>query len=350
MPFDGRTATTESVAALHEQLVAYEAGAIIVRSTTIVDEKLLHNTLVRFVATATAGADHVDQAYLIEHDITFASAAGSNANAVAEYVMLAIAAWQVEIAQLTLGIVGYGNVGRRLAFHARSVGMNVIVYDPPLAEVQALAEVVGVTGRAGDAGVTVLTSDLDVLLSTSDIVSLHVPLTHSGLHKTSNMISAEHISRLRSGALFVNTSRGGIVDEEALKKRLKSGEISVAVDVYTNEPLIDLDLVSLALISTPHIAGYTIQAKRSASRLAGLAFLEWIGAPTHNFDIALEDLSIEASLPRDLVTETNRMREEFGRIKSVYPTLTPTPQELVAAFDHLRKSYQLTHELLHDPE
>lgn len=332
LPFEGRTADGASVAALRGLILEHSAGALIVRSTTVVNEALLHGTPVHFVATATAGVDNVDVKYLRLHDIVFASAPGSNANAVAEFVMLAIDIWRTDECcsltaahSATLGIVGYGNVGSRLAHHARAAGMHVRVYDPPLAEANKLRDVEGVE------------PDLRALIASADIVSLHVPLTHTGVHATTNMMNAKHVALMRHGALFVNTSRGGVVDEGILKNRLKDLEVAAVLDVYNNEPSIDTQLISLALIATPHVAGYTVEAKMNAARMVGVALLQWLGVPSAPFEHAINELRIASTVGRDLIASTNTMRHAFSDMAAVH------------AFDVLRNTYPLQHESLPDP-
>lgn len=344
IPFEGRTASIEGASALRERIIVSNATALIVRSTTIVNASLLQGTAVRFVATATAGTDHVDTNYLSAQNIAFASAPGSNANAVADYVMLAIDVWlkgrdhvTQESPAPTLGIVGYGNVGRRLAYHARLAGLHVLVYDPPLME----------SAPPIDAAAAVV-SDLRSLIASSDIVSLHVPLTLSGKYATANMIDASHIAAIKTGTLFVNTSRGGIVGEAALQRRLKTREIESVLDVYNDEPAIDAELAACALIATPHIAGYTLEAKVNMARAAGIALLHWLGVPDEGFvralDGRLEDLrnsmrgnSLAPNQVRDLAEDTQWMREALRN---------KVPAEV---FDSLRKSYVLKRERFRDP-
>ncbi len=332
MPFEGRTTSEAGTAALRKLILANNAQALIVRSTTIVNAMLLHATSVRFVATATAGVDHVDTDYLDAQNIAFASAPGCNANAVADYVMLAIEVWQNHIhvgsqptSVTTLGIVGFGNVGRRLAHHARSTGMRVLVYDPPLMESTSMEDVDGAI------------SDLRSLITSSDIISLHVPLTRAGRHATANMIDAKHIAAMNKGTLFINTSRGGIVDEDVLKQRLETQEITSVLDVFSNEPSIDIGLALLSLVSTPHVAGYTLEAKANAARLAGAALLQWLGLRTTAFHDAAIEVPNPSSSIRNLVADTLQMREALSNISSI------------DAFDLLRKNYALKHEHLRDP-
>lgn len=357
IPFEGRTTGIESISALRDNILTTKASALIVRSTTIVNALLLQGTPIRFVATATAGTDHVDTDYLRAENITFTSAPGSNANAVADYVMLAIDEWLnvkrlnvdrrdvgTRVSEpphaLTLGIVGYGNVGRRVAHHARAAGFRILVYDPPLYDPKPVKSTADqgpvVSDRQFVLGLSVV-SDLQSLITSSDIVTLHVPLTRVGTYPTAGMINANHIEALKTDALFINTSRGGIVDEAALKKRLETREIESVLDVYDNEPSINPDLASLALLATPHVAGYTTEAKINVARVAGMALLQWLEVDADGFERDLDAASDKNLEVRNLSEDHLWMREALRN---------KNPAEV---FDLLRKSYVLKRERLSDP-
>ncbi len=232
-----------------------DADAILIRSETKVDEALLDGTRVRFVGTATIGTDHVDLAYLKRQGIAFASCPGSNANSVAEYVLAAL----LELAAVrgfalrgkTLGIVGHGNTGSRTARKAEAVGMRVLLNDPPLAR------------QTGDPRYL----PLDALME-ADIVSLHVPLTHVGQDATFHRFDERRLAAMKRGAILINTSRGAVVDTLALKHALRSRRLDACVlDVWENEPAIDIELLEQAAIATPHIAGYSHDGKLNATRM-----------------------------------------------------------------------------------
>lgn len=324
VPFDGRTANTASITALRQLLLDSAAEAIIVRSTTKVGEALLHDTSVRFVASGTAGEDHIDAHYLHERDIVFASAKGCNANAVADYVMLAIEAWfkkrssrPIQGGSPTLGIVGYGNVGKKLERHAHTEGMRTLLCDPPLARLDKAKAFVS----------------LDALLAASDIVSLHVPLTRDGEFPTAEMLTAQRLNLIKPGSLFINTSRGGIVDEQTLKQRLETHDLDAVLDVYNNEPSIDIQLMNNTLISTPHVAGYSIEAQRNIAENVGTTFLRWLGLGTFAFYEALAMTGDRGTSVRNLETDSLHTRMVLNNCVSVEQ-----------AFDELRSTYVLGHE------
>jgi len=243
-----------------------DADLLLVRSVTKVGAELLDGSPVRFVGTTTIGTDHVDEAYLRGRGIAFASAPGSNANSVAEYVTAALLVVAERLGRyledMTLGVVGVGNVGSLVVAKAEALGMVVVQNDPPLRR------------ATGDARFR----PIEELFERSDIITLHVPLTMEGIDATYAMVDEAFIERMVPGAVLVNTSRGSVVREDALKAALAAKRLSAAVlDVWQNEPDIDLDLLRLVEIGTPHIAGYSFDGKveatlmlyRAACRLLG---------------------------------------------------------------------------------
>ncbi|MFH1024310.1 MAG: 4-phosphoerythronate dehydrogenase, partial [Planctomycetota bacterium] len=239
---------------------------LLVRSVTRVDEKLLAGTPVRFVGTATIGFDHVDTAYLARAGIAFASAQGSNANSVAEYVttalLFAAGRHKLTLRDKTLGIVGVGNVGSRVDHYARLLGLRVLWNDPPLAR------------KTNDPRYL----PLDKVLREADILTCHVPLTKEGPDATYHLMNAERLGALKPGALFLNTSRGPVTDGNALKELLRKKHLAGAIlDVWENEPAIDTELLRLADIGTPHIAGYSFDGKANGTRMLHEALAKFRG-------------------------------------------------------------------------
>lgn len=231
----------------------HDCDALLVRTVTRVDAALLQDTPVRFVATATSGCDHIDTDYLAAQRIGFATAAGCNARPVAEYVLSALAVLceqdARQLTDLSVGIIGCGHVGSRLAAMLQSLGVTVLLNDPPLA---AQGD-----PRAFD--------DLDTLLSQADVVTLHVPFEDTGDHPTVNLLDAERLCQLRPGAVLINTARGGVIDEAALKQVIPERGLRAVLDVWCNEPAIDSALAARVELGTPHIAGYSLAAKLRAS-------------------------------------------------------------------------------------
>ena len=226
-----------------------DADVLVVRSETRVGEELLKGSRVRFVGTTTIGTDHVDVAYLARQEISFASAPGSNANSVAEYVVAALLFLAERLGFAlkgsTLGVVGVGNIGSIVVRYATALGMRVLQNDPPLAR------------KTGNP----LYRPLDEIMD-ADVVTLHVPLTREGQDATFHFFDEPRIARLKRDCILINTSRGGVVETSALKEALARRKVTAAVlDVWEYEPAIDIDLLKLTTLATPHIAGYSIDGK-----------------------------------------------------------------------------------------
>ena len=227
-----------------------DAEILLVRSVTPVNAALLDGSRVRFVATATIGTDHVNEAYLRNQGIGFASAAGSNANSVAEYVVAALLEWAHEhkfrLRDKTLGVVGVGNVGSRVVRYAEALGMRVLKNDPPLGMHEPAL--------------------------TADIVTVHVPL----LDTTRHMFHRDKLERF----FLINTSRGPVVDNKALLKAIDANRIPGAVlDVWENEPNISPELLDVVDLGTPHIAGYSLDGKVNGVRMIYEAVCRHFGFP-----------------------------------------------------------------------
>ncbi len=231
-----------------------DADILIVRSITRVDELLIGKSNVQYVATASTGYDHIDTQYLEERGIHVFAAAGCNSNAVAEYVIVAIALlcrrYELQLDGLTIGIIGAGKIGARLAEKVTVLGMNVMLNDPPLRE------------KTGNEKYL----PLETVLQQTDIVTLHVPLTERTAHPTLKMVDTNFIKDMRSEAFLINTSRGAVADEEVLLNGLIDTRIRGAViDVWENEPHINVSLLEKVDIGTPHIAGHSIDGKINAT-------------------------------------------------------------------------------------
>lgn len=303
-----------------------DADALIVRSITRVDAALLEGSRVRFVATATSGTDHLDLDWLRRTGVTVADAAGCNANAVAAYVMAALQELAVPEDCCAL-IIGAGHVGTRVVHRLQRKGVTCRVADPFVKEHGVSAAV----RRDFDDRVPELAfSELDEALAEADIVSLHVPLTVVGPHTTHCLLNAERLSLLRPGSVLINTARGEVLDEVALKQRLRQrGDLQAVLDVFCGEPEIDREMIQLARIATPHIAGYSRAAKQAGTARVLDAFRahfhpEEGARRATGRGIALRDET--APSPSALTT---RFREAVDAV--------PVDQSLAGAFDTLRR-------------
>lgn len=245
-----------------------EADALLVRTRTRCDAALLAGSSVRMVATATIGTDHIDLPWCAAHGIKVVSAPGCNAGGVLQWVAAALArtVGEASPAGLTLGIVGIGHVGSLVERYASAWGFRVLRSDPPRETAEKLGPADGYV-------------PLDELAAHSDIVTFHVPLHAEGLHPTVHLAGERFFSALKPGATLFNSSRGGVVDEEQLKRAMASDRCACRIDTWENEPAIDRRLLDAALSATPHIAGYSEQGKANASAAVVAAAAKHFGLP-----------------------------------------------------------------------
>lgn len=239
-----------------------EADALLVRSVTKVNRELLEGSSIKFVASATAGIDHLDREYLKEKAIPCFYAAGSNAQSVVDYVFCSLAAIGLDPRERRFGIIGCGQVGGQLFQALQKLNAKCLCYDPFLTSEQQ-SNLVG----------------LDEALA-SDVICLHTPLTVGGQYPTKNMISYDQLIQLPHGALLINAGRGEVINEEDLKRALKiRPDIRLVFDVWSGEPSIDAEVVEACEIATPHIAGYSAGAKSRGSRLVFEALFRQFNIP-----------------------------------------------------------------------
>lgn len=252
--------------------IVRDADAIITRTRTKCNETLLAGSSVRFIATATIGYDHIDTVYCDKAGISWTNAPGCNSSSVEQYIASALMVLSEKkgfnFADKTIGIVGVGNVGYKVARIAEIFGMKVLLNDPP---------------RERKEGSEAFT-DLDEILEKADIITLHVPLNHDGIDKTYHLADEAFFARLKKQPILINSCRGEVTETKAFKEALKSGRISGAViDCWENEPNIDLELMALTDLATPHIAGYSKDGKangtsmsiQALSRFFGLGIDDW---------------------------------------------------------------------------
>lgn len=294
------------------------ADALLVRTRTKCNEKLLGGSKVRLVATATIGMDHFDGDWLSANGITAVNAAGCNAPGVAQYVWSSILRNGFDPCRHTLGVVGYGHIGSIVADWGRKMGVKALVCDPP----------------RKDNGLT--DEDylpLEELLRECDAVTLHTPLTHSGKYSSFHLVSEKELKLMKPGAILVNASRGAVVDNAAWLRHLKNNpEAKAIIDVWEGEPNLNVELMTRAEISTPHIAGYSLEGKERATRMV-------LEAVEKEFGVELDKNSLEGeyTAPQDvapsIITASYDPYADTALLRS-------TPTEL----DRLRDTYPLRHE------
>lgn len=304
-----------------EAAAVRDASAIITRTRTICGRELLEGSAVRAIATATIGFDHIDTAWVEAAGIEWANAPGCNSGSVQHYVEAVLCTLarrhSLRFEDLTLGVVGVGNVGGKVARAARAMGLKVLECDPPRARREGRKDFLS----------------LEELVARADIITLHVPLERTGEDATYHLFDERRLSAMRPDQFLINSSRGPVVDNAALKNALKQGKIAGAVlDVWEGEPQPDAELVSLLELATPHIAGYSADGKangttasvRMVSRVLDLPLKDWsvkdIPAPQMPLDIFIdagrdaEELSVQQIIEQ-AVLHTYPIEEDSRRLK-----------------------------------
>lgn len=234
-----------------------DADALIIRTRTHCNRELLNGSQVKFIATATIGFDHIDTEYCRMTGIHWTNAPGCNSASVAQYIkasLLLLPSMQGKtLNEMTIGVVGVGNVGSKVVSLARELGMRVLQNDLPREATEGSASF----------------CSLESIARECDIITFHVPLYKEGNYKTYHLSNQAFFSSLKRKPLLINTSRGEIIETEALLNAIDSGLVSGAIiDVWENEPDINLELLNKVLIGTPHIAGYSADGKANATRMS----------------------------------------------------------------------------------
>ena len=233
------------------------ADALFVRTRTKINKELLHGSNVRFVATATIGFDHIDQDYCREAGVHWVSCPGCNAQAVCDYVEEAISSIKSDKSELTVGVIGYGHVGKLVAQMAEKRGYKVLLSDPPLG--------IGLS--------------LEQLAPQCDVLTFHTPLTREGEYPTYHLCDENILRRCKPGTLIINAARGGVVDEQALIPFLSPHRLIACIDCWDGEPKLNQELLKKVNLASFHIAGYSIQGKMNASEMCLRAFCEFFSLP-----------------------------------------------------------------------
>lgn len=301
-----------------------DADALIIRTRTKCNEKLLKGSSVKFVATATIGFDHIDADYMRRAGIEWMSCPGCNAASVAQYlrsVLLLLKRQKgMALESSAIGIVGCGHVGSKVKKVAEEYGMHVLVCDPPRQE-------------RGDEGQFVT---MDEIEQQCDVITFHVPLTRNGLHPTYHLADEGFFNRLRRRPVIINTSRGEVVDNDALLSALIYNKVRDAViDTWENEPCINLRLMDKVWIATPHIAGYSADGKVNADNmvLEGLCRHFGIDVPCHICPPSLPETFVPAADDDDLRLQLYNPLDDSARLKA-------SPE----SFEELRGNYPLRRE------
>jgi erythronate-4-phosphate dehydrogenase len=311
-----------------------DADALLVRTRTRCNAVLLEGSKVKMIATATIGHDHIDKEYCRKQGVHWVNAPGCNAYGVVQYVLSALSYLSNTglgcLQGKTIGIVGVGEVGRRLAAVAPYLGLKVLLNDPPRSRAE------GADGFV----------DLDTLLKQSDIVTMHVPLSYEGTDKTFHLANEAFFGKLGKSVVFINASRGEVVDGAALKMAIANKRVAYTVlDVWENEPNIDLELLRVVNLATPHIAGYSLEGKANGTSMAVNEILYFFGLAT-----------CSAWAPKQLPTPDNKLTFtsdsgiEQGIRNCIISTYDITYDDAgfranPELFENLRGSYRVRREL-----
>lgn len=262
------------------------ADALLIRTRTKCTEELLKGSSVKFIATATIGFDHIDTQYCQKKNIRWTNAPGCNSSSVMQYIAAALLKasreFRFSLRAKTLGVIGVGNVGSKVEKLAITLGMKVLLNDPPRARAE------------GDKGFV----DLETVVREADILTLHVPLTFVGRDKTYHMVKDKIIKKMKKGAWLINSSRGEVAETNHIKKALDSGRLGGAIlDVWEHEPDIDHSLMQKAFIATPHIAGYSTDGKANGTAIV-------VNELARYFDLPVKEW-YPSDIPVPLVAEIN---------------------------------------------
>ncbi|MFV0313179.1 MAG: 4-phosphoerythronate dehydrogenase PdxB [Dysgonomonas sp.] len=310
-----------------------DADTLIVRTVTHFGESILKDSNVKLICSATIGYDHIDTAYCDAHGIIWKNAPGCNSGSVMQYVvssLITIARKKgFDLRDKTIGIVGVGNVGKKVAKACEILGMKVLLNDPPRQDQEKNSDFV----------------NLQAIMNEADIITFHTPLIKEGKYKTYHLADKEFFSLLRRKPVIINSARGGIIDTSAIKDAIKENKISGAIiDCWENEPRIDLEYLDLVDIATPHIAGYSADGKANATRMSLESIADFYGLDKQPVSLVKEPAPVSP------VIDMNRYPKSENRIyEAILDTYNPLDdfaplKAFPDTFKELRNGYPLRRE------
>lgn len=285
-----------------------DADVLIVRTVAHMNETLLKNTNVKLICSATIGYDHIDTDYCDANNIVWKNAPGCNSGSVMQYIVASLIVisrkHNFNLKNKTIGIVGVGNVGEKVAIACRTLGMRVLLNDP-------IREAIDKSN---------LFVSLKHIQAEADIITFHSPLTKDGEHKTYHLANENFFWSLAKKPIIINSARGGIVDTKAIKAAKQNSLIEDAIiDCWENEPTIDLEYMQLAAIATPHIAGYSADGKANATRMS-------LDSVANFFDLDKASISeIREPQPTNRIIDLNKFENSENRIyDAILETYNPS--------------------------
>jgi erythronate-4-phosphate dehydrogenase len=316
-----------------------DAKILLVRSVTPVNENLLENTAVKFVASATIGFDHLDLEYLKRRKIPWSTAPGCNATAAAEYITTALfhvaSTKGISLKGKTAAIIGCGNVGSRVKHRLTGLGIHCVINDPPLQECEPNQNFV----------------DLNEALS-ADIITLHVPLTQTGNYPTYHLLNPKNLDRISSDSILLNTSRGSVIDNAALLNHLEHHSLTTVLDVWEGEPTILPELFDACILGTPHIAGYSLDGRVRGTEMIYQACCRYLNiTPTWQAESILNHVKNKFINLRELNDIHSIIRYALHHAykividnRALHDTMMLPENQRGKAFDQLRRNYPLRRE------
>jgi len=317
-----------------DALTIKDAQALITRTRTKCNQDTLADSQVKMIATATIGFDHIDTKNCEKHHIMWTNAPGCNSGSVKQYVASTLATianrLSIDLKNKTIGVVGVGNVGSKVADFAQAIGMKVLLNDPPRAEKEGAEHFV----------------ELDELIEKSDVITFHVPLQREGKYKTYHLGDKKLFTKCKKEVIIINSSRGEVINNNDLLEALKNEEIGQTVlDVWENEPNMDLNLLDKSLIATPHIAGYSADGKANGTSMS-------VQAISKHFDLPLKNWypdNIPAPEQPHIVIDAEGLSEQEVWIKAVLHTYSIMEddkrfRDQPETFEFLRGSYPIRRE------
>lgn len=328
-------------------LHVHDADALIVRSKTKIGKELLRDSSVRFVGTATAGYDHLDLDYFYDNEIAWCASPGCNANGVSEYVFTALLELHqrhgIQLEGKTIGVIGVGEVGSRVVKKADALGMHVLLNDPPVEERMKTPDYEPKIDPSRYGGFR----SIETVLNNSDFITLHIPLEYDKPWPTFEMANYQFFSEMKPGAIFINAARGKAVKNDSLITAANSGLLDhVVLDVWNPEPCYPLDLMEIADIGSPHIAGYSFEGALNGTLACYEAFCRFFElAPcwdAQEFLQPVPDITLDAANKEDedalyeVTSQAYPINADDAAIRDV--TVADTEQR-GKNFDRLRKEY-----------
>lgn len=311
-----------------------EKEALIVRTVTHFGEEILSGTNVKLICSATIGYDHIDTAWCESHGVAWKTAPGCNAASVEQYVTASLLylshQYKFDLTDKTIGIVGVGNVGSKVAVASKKMGMRVLLNDPPREEKEGSADFV----------------DIDTIQREADIITFHTPLTKTGNHPTYHLLDDLFVTTLEKKPFIINAARGGVTDNQVLKRAIANGQISgVVIDCWEKEPDIDQELLQMADIATPHIAGYSADGKWMATKMS-------LDNINDFFDLGITNTPYQSiPSPSQPIIDLSEIEPEHQLHHAVWHTYNPMIETLALKsspekFYWFRSNYPLRREYL----